>query len=91
MTALQRTRASVLLIAGGVGSTPNQALFETFDIGDGRPSHIYRARTPADVIFRHELWSGWRSSRLGNAAGSRSAPPFGQAEFVVNISNDPCR
>ena len=54
MTALRRTGASVLLIAGGVGSTPILAMVETFDIGDGRPSLIYRARTPADVIFRHE-------------------------------------
>ena len=32
-----------------------RALFETLDIGDGRLSLIYRAPTPADVIFRHEL------------------------------------
>ena len=55
MTALRRTRASVLLIAGGVGITPMRALFETLDIGDGRLSLIYRAPTRADVIFRHEL------------------------------------
>lgn len=55
MTARRRTRVSVLLIAGGVGITPMRALFETLDIGDGRLTLMYRAPTPADVIFAREL------------------------------------
>ena len=55
MTARRRSQPSVLLIAGGVGITPMRALFETLPIGDGQLSLIYRAPSPADVIFGNEL------------------------------------
>ena len=35
MTAVRRSRPSVLLIAGGVGITPLRALFETLDVAGG--------------------------------------------------------
>jgi ferredoxin-NADP reductase len=57
MTAERRTRPSVLLIAGGVGITPMRALFETLDIGTGRLTLLYRAPSPAHVVFRAELES----------------------------------
>ena len=79
MTAQRRTRASVLLIAGGVGITPMRALFETLDIGTGRLTLLYRASSPRDVVFRAELehiarrrgaeivWMVGRSSEPGMA------------------------
>ncbi len=55
MTARRRTRDSVLLIAGGVGITPMRAMFETLEHRGGQLTLLYRASTPGDVIFRHEL------------------------------------
>jgi ferredoxin-NADP reductase len=46
----------VLLIAGGVGITPIRALFESLDAAPGQDVLLlYRARTPADILFHHEL------------------------------------
>lgn len=56
MTAAQRTRRDVLLIAGGVGVTPMRALFETMPKAPGqRLTLLYRARGPEQVLFRTEL------------------------------------
>jgi len=55
MTAVRRSRPSVLLIAGGVGITPLRALFESLDVAGGRVTLMYRASRPDDVIFRTEL------------------------------------
>jgi predicted ferric reductase len=55
MTGDRRTRASVLLIAGGVGITPMRALFESLDVAPGRLTLLYRASSPGDVVFRAEL------------------------------------
>ena len=56
MTAERRTRRDVLLVAGGVGITPLRALFETLPLAPGQDLLLlYRARTPADVLFRDEL------------------------------------
>ena len=78
MTARRRTQPSVLLIAGGVGITPMRALFETMDLRGGRLTLLYRASSPADVVFGAELehiarqrgaeilWMVGRSSDLAN-------------------------
>ena len=66
MTAVRRSRPSVLLIAGGVGITPMRALFESLDVDDGRVTLLYRASRPGDVIFRTD----WRTSPGGGAARS---------------------
>jgi ferredoxin-NADP reductase len=55
LTARRRTRPAVLLIAGGVGITPMRALFESLDTAAGRLTLLYRASSPADVVFRTEL------------------------------------
>ena len=56
MTAARRTRRNVLLIAGGVGITPMRALFETLPVRPGQDlTLLYRARGPADLVFRYEL------------------------------------
>ena len=47
----RRTRAQVLLVAGGIGITPMRALFETLDVAGSDLTLLYRAFTPADVVF----------------------------------------
>ena len=55
LTAARRRRRDVLLVAGGVGITPLRALFETLPGGPGTITLLYRASTPLDLVFRHEL------------------------------------
>lgn len=55
LTAAQRTRRKVLLIAGGVGITPLRALFETLPAGPGELTLLYRASREKDLVFRTEL------------------------------------
>jgi predicted ferric reductase len=51
-TALQRTKDSTLLIAGGVGITPIRALLEELS---GPITVLYRVRMPADAVLLAEL------------------------------------
>jgi predicted ferric reductase len=54
-TARRRTRAKVLLIAGGVGITPLRALLEELPAAPGELTLLYRASDEAHVLFRSEL------------------------------------
>jgi predicted ferric reductase len=80
MTAQRRTRADVLLVAGGVGITPMRALFESMPLALGQDLLLlYFARTEQDLLFRDELdvlaaSSGGRVHYVvGNSAGPLSA------------------
>jgi predicted ferric reductase len=55
LTARQRTRTKVLLIAGGVGITPLRALCEDLPAGPGDITLLYRASAEKDILFRAEL------------------------------------
>ncbi|MEV8534342.1 ferredoxin reductase family protein [Streptomyces sp. NPDC051211] len=55
LTAARRTRAKVLLIAGGVGITPMRALFETLPGGPGDLTLLYRAGAEEHLVLRAEL------------------------------------
>ena len=55
LTAARRTRAKVVLIAGGVGITPLRTLFETLPAQPGDLTLLYRASRATDVVFRAEL------------------------------------
>ncbi|MFD7079921.1 ferric reductase-like transmembrane domain-containing protein [Streptomyces sp. NPDC059918] len=55
LTAARRTRAKVLLIAGGVGITPMRALFETLPGGPGDITLLYRAGAAEHLVLRSEL------------------------------------
>jgi predicted ferric reductase len=75
MTERRRTRNGILLIAGGVGITPMRTLFESLTI-TGPMTLIYRASTPADILFRHEF---------EHIAATRGA----QIIYLVGRSTDP--
>lgn len=55
LTARQRTRRGILLLAGGVGITPLRALFETLPGGRGDIVLLYRASTAEQLVLREEL------------------------------------
>lgn len=54
-TGLTRTKARVLLIAGGIGITPLRALLEELPASRGNLTLVYRASTPDEIVFREEL------------------------------------
>lgn len=55
LTSRRRTRAKVLLIAGGVGITPLRALLEDLSVAPGGITLLYRASHEKDLLFRAEL------------------------------------
>jgi predicted ferric reductase len=55
LTGAVRTRARVLLVAGGIGITPLRALLEELPASRGNLTLIYRATGPEDVVFRSEI------------------------------------
>ena len=64
MTGARRTRARVLLIAGGIGVTPLRAMLESLWASPGDLTLVYRARRAEDLVFRAEL------DRLASARGA---------------------
>ena len=54
-TGAVRTKARVLLIAGGIGITPLRALLEEMPASRGNITLIYRASHPEELVFRDEL------------------------------------
>ena len=55
LTAQRRSRAKVLLLAGGIGVTPLRALFQTLPADPGDLTLVYRARTVQEMALRDEL------------------------------------
>jgi predicted ferric reductase len=54
-TGAARTKARVLLVAGGIGITPLRALLEELPASRGNLTLIYRASGPEEVVFRREI------------------------------------
>jgi predicted ferric reductase len=54
-TGAARTKARVLLIAGGIGITPLRALLEELPASRGNVTLVYRASGPEDVVFQREI------------------------------------
>ena len=75
LTGARRTRPKVLLVAGGIGITPLRALLEALPAKPGDMTLIYRARTPADIIFRDEL------DTLARARGAQVHYVIGRRRF----------
>ena len=55
MTGAARTRARVLLVAGGIGITPLRALLEELPASRGNLTLIYRVSRPEDLVFTSEI------------------------------------
>jgi ferredoxin-NADP reductase len=55
LTGAVRTRRKVTLIAGGIGISPLRALLESLAGAPGDLTLLYRAASPADLVFRDEL------------------------------------
>ncbi|MEI7742728.1 MAG: ferric reductase-like transmembrane domain-containing protein [Chloroflexota bacterium] len=55
LTGARRSRPKVTLIAGGIGISPIRALLESLAGRPGELTLLYRASTPADLVFRGEL------------------------------------
>ena len=55
LTAQRRSRAKVLLLAGGVGVTPLRALFQTLPAAPGDLTMVVRARSEDDLVLADEL------------------------------------
>ncbi len=55
LTAAQRTREKVLLVAGGIGVTPLRALLAALPAAPGQLTLLYRASRREDIVFRDEL------------------------------------
>jgi predicted ferric reductase len=54
-TGARRTKARVLLVAGGIGITPLRALLEELPAARGNMTLVYRASHEDEVVFRQEL------------------------------------
>jgi predicted ferric reductase len=54
-TGAARTKARVLLVAGGIGITPLRALLEELPASRGNVTLIYRASGPEELVFKREI------------------------------------
>ncbi|HEU5003956.1 MAG TPA: ferredoxin reductase family protein [Actinomycetota bacterium] len=54
-TEARRTRRKVLLVGAGVGIAPLRAMLEILPARPGDLTLLYRARSDADLAFRHEI------------------------------------
>jgi predicted ferric reductase len=55
LTGAARTRARVLLIAGGIGITPLRALLEELPAARGNLTLVYRASGSDELVFKREI------------------------------------
>ena len=55
LTGAARTRARVLLVAGGIGITPLRALLEELPASRGNLTLVYRTSWPEELVFKREL------------------------------------
>jgi predicted ferric reductase len=76
LTAANRKRRKVLMIAAGVGITTMRALLEDLDYHPGDATLIYRISGPADAVFRVELdeLARRRGARVIYVEGRRGQP-----------------
>ena len=55
LTGAARTKARVLLVAGGIGITPLRALLEELPASRGNLTLVYRASGPDELVFKREI------------------------------------
>jgi predicted ferric reductase len=75
-TGASRTRARVLLIAGGIGITPLRALLEELPAARGNLTLVYRVSHEDDLVFRRELdeLASLRGAKVHYLVGRRGTP-----------------
>ena len=76
MTGAARTKARVLLVAGGIGITPLRALLEELPASRGNLTLVYRASGPEDVVFKREIdeLASLRGATVHYLVGRRGSP-----------------
>ena len=76
LTGAARTKARVLLIAGGIGITPLRALLEELPASRGNLTLLYRASGPEDVVFEREIdeLARLRGASVHYLVGRRGSP-----------------
>ena len=74
-TGATRTKARVLLVAGGIGITPLRALLEELPAARGNLTLVYRASHEDEVVFRNELdeLAGIRGATVHYLVGRRGS------------------
>jgi predicted ferric reductase len=75
-TGARRTKARVLLVAGGIGITPLRALLEELPAARGNMTLLYRASHEEEVVFRRELdeLASLRGATVHYLVGRRGSP-----------------
>jgi predicted ferric reductase len=96
LTGAVRTRARVLLVAGGIGITPLRALLEELPAARGNLTLVYRASGPEDVVFKREIdeLASLRGATVHYLVGRRGSPempadpldPRGLRKLVPDIN-----
>jgi predicted ferric reductase len=83
LTSVTRTKAKVLLIAGGIGITPLRALLEELPASRGNLTMIYRASRPDEVVFREEIeqLASLRGATVHYMVGKRGTPDMPSDPF----------
>jgi len=97
LTGAARTRARVLLVAGGIGITPLRALLEELPASRGNLTLIYRASGPEDLVFKREIdeLASLRGATVHYLVGKRGTPempsdpldPRGLRRLVPDIND----
>jgi predicted ferric reductase len=79
-TGAARTKARVLLVAGGIGVTPLRALLEELPAKPGDITLLYRASSPAEVVFAREIdtLATLRGAVVHYLVGRRGSPAMRQ-------------
>lgn len=75
-TGAARTKARILLVAGGIGITPLRALLEELPASRGNITLVYRASSPEEVVFRDEIeqLAAMRGAVVHYLVGKRGTP-----------------
>jgi predicted ferric reductase len=89
LTESVRRSRKVALFAAGIGITPLRALLEEFDYQPGEAVLLYRASTPAHLLFRSELdaIAARRGVVIHYLPGRRAADP--RSWLPQNFANAP--
>ena len=76
MTGAARTKARVLLVAGGIGITPPRGLPQEPPASRGNLTLVYRASGPEDVVFKREIdeLASLRGATVHYLVGRRGSP-----------------